>query len=76
MPKDTAASRARRSRGEGAITELPNGRFRGAIWLPDADGNQRRKFVRGRSRAEVSRKTVGGPGRTLAEGGTHVLRSG
>jgi integrase len=56
MTKDTARTRPRRSKGEGAITELRDGRFRGALWLPDADGNMRRKYVRGRSRAEVSRK--------------------
>lgn len=56
MSKDTATSRPRRSKGEGSITELEDGRFRGAIWLPDPDGNARRKYVRGRTRAEVSRK--------------------
>jgi integrase len=58
MTKDSPSKRPRRSKGEGAITELRDGRFRGAIWLPDPAGNMRRKFVRGRSRAEVSRKFV------------------
>jgi integrase len=56
MSKDNDSRRPRRSRGEGAISDLGEGRFRGAIWLPDVDGNMRRKYVRGRSRAEVSRK--------------------
>ncbi len=49
-------TRARRSRGEGAITELPDGRFRGAVWLTRPDGATQRKYVRGRTRAEVTRK--------------------
>lgn len=56
MSKDTATNRPRRSKGEGSITELPDGRYRGAIWLPRVDGTLVRKYVRGRTRAEVSRK--------------------
>lgn len=56
MPKSTATSPPRRSRGEGAITPLEDGRFRGAIWLPRLDGTMVRKYVRGKTRAEVSRK--------------------
>ena len=53
MPKSSATTRPRRSKGEGAITELPDGRFRGAICLDDPDGNTRRKYVRGRDRKSV-----------------------
>ena len=57
MPKDTASKRPRRSKGEGAIAQVKGtDRWRGAIWLPDANGTLRRKWVRGHSRAEVSRK--------------------
>lgn len=49
-------TKARRSRGEGAITELSDGRFRGAVWLTRPDGTTQRKYVRGRTRAEVTRK--------------------
>ena len=57
MAKSTG-TKPRRSRGEGAITELPDGRFRGAIWLTHPDGTTHRKYVRGRTRAEVTRKFV------------------
>jgi integrase len=63
MPKDTAKG-PRRSRGEGAITELHGDPtrpdrvtgYRGAIWLTRLDGTRIRRFVRGRTRSEVSRK--------------------
>ena len=56
MAKSTGPKPARRSPGEGSVTELPDGRLRGAIWLPRLDGTMVRKYVRGRTRAEVSRK--------------------
>lgn len=56
MPKDTPSKRPRRSRGEGAIYETTDGRVRGSILLPTPDGKLRRKYVSGRTRAEVSRK--------------------
>lgn len=56
MPKDTATGRTRRSRGDGAITELPDGRYRGALWVRRLDGTMVRKYARGASRAEVVRK--------------------
>ncbi len=55
MPKSTGPRSARRSPGEGTITELRADAanpdkvtgFRGAIWLPRLDGTMQRKWVRG-----------------------------
>lgn len=55
MQKSTA--RPRRSRGEGAIYETTDGRLRGHVDLPHPDGNRTvRRYVSGRTRAEVVRK--------------------
>lgn len=50
-------STARRSRGEGAVYPTKDGRVRGSILLPHPDGNRTvRRYVSGRTRAEVVRK--------------------
>jgi len=57
MPKSTAPKPSRRSRGEGAIYATPDGRLRGALSLPHPDGTRSvRRYVSGRTRAEVVRK--------------------
>ena len=55
--KDTARDHPRRSRGEGAIYSTTDGRLRGSILLPHPDGNRSiRRYVSGRTRAEIVRK--------------------
>jgi integrase len=57
MPKAITASRPRRSRGEGAIYPTADGRLRGSLVLPHPDGTRSvRRYVSGRTRAEVVRK--------------------
>lgn len=57
MDKDTARRAPRRSRGEGSIYPTKDGRLRGSIVLPHPDGDRTiRRFVSGRTRAEVVRK--------------------
>lgn len=57
MPKSTGPRRPRRSRGEGMIYEAPDGRVRGSLLLPHPDGTKSvRRWVSGRTRAEVVRK--------------------
>lgn len=52
-----AFSHSRRSAGEGAIYPTTDGRRRGVLRVTDPQtGAQRRRYVSGRSRAEVARK--------------------
>ena len=56
MGKDTA-SPSRRSAGEGTIYTTTDGRRRGHVELPHPDGTRSvRRYVSGRTRAEVVRK--------------------
>jgi len=43
----------RRGHGEGSIYQLPNGRWRGSVFLGYRDGKPHRKYVTRRTRAEV-----------------------
>ena len=57
MDKSTARKSPRRSAGEGAIYETAEGRLRGSMVLPHPDGTRSvRRFVSGRTRAEIVRK--------------------
>lgn len=57
MVKSTARRTSRRSAGEGAIIETADGRLRGRAILPHPDGTRTvRRYVSGRTRAEVVRK--------------------
>ena len=57
MDESTARKAPRRSAGEGAIYETTDGRLRGSIVLPHPDGDRSiRRYVSGRTRAEVVRK--------------------
>lgn len=54
---ESTARRQRRSRGEGAIYPTADGRLRGSIVLPHPDGTRSvRRYVSGRTRADVVRK--------------------
>ncbi len=44
----------RRGNGEGSIYQLPNGRWRGSVFLGYRDGKPHRKYVTRRTRAEVA----------------------
>lgn len=48
--------RPRRSVGEGAIYETADGRLRGSLLVDLPNGNQKRVYVSGRTRADVSHK--------------------
>jgi len=48
--------RPRRSAGEGAIYETADGRVRGSILVTLPNGLQKRVFVSGKTRTDVSRK--------------------
>jgi hypothetical protein len=51
----TAKRRAgRRGNGEGSIYQLPDGRWRGSVFLGYRDGKPHRKNVTRRTRAEVA----------------------
>jgi integrase len=54
VSQSTKASR--RSAGEGAIYETADGRLRGSILLPLPDGTEKRVYVSGKTRAEITRK--------------------
>ena len=44
----------RRGNGEGSIYQLPNGRWRGSVFLGYRQGKPHRKYVTRRTRAEVA----------------------
>jgi hypothetical protein len=51
----TAKRRAgRRGNGEGSIYQLPDGRWRGSVFLGYRDGKPHRKYVTRRTRADVA----------------------
>lgn len=51
-----SAGRVRRGRGEGGIRKRTDGRWEASIDLGWVDGKRRRKFIYGRTRAEVATK--------------------
>ncbi|GAA2848056.1 site-specific integrase [Pseudonocardia halophobica] len=55
-PKRTARTRTRRGNGEGTITKRADGRFAAALWVDQPDGTRGRKWIYGRTRAEVAGK--------------------
>lgn len=57
MAQSTTPKKPRRSRGEGAIYPTADGRLRGSLLVDHPDGNRSvRRYVSGRTRAEVVRK--------------------
>jgi integrase len=57
MAESTGRSKPRRSRGEASVYPTKDGRVRGAILLPHPDGTPTiRRYVSGRTRADVVRK--------------------
>lgn len=55
--QDDRSARPRRSRGEGAVYPTADGRLRGSIVVPHPDGIRSiRRYVSGRTRADVVRK--------------------
>jgi integrase len=55
-----AARYSRRARGEGSVYKTADGRFRAVLVIPHPDGSRSaRKYVRGRSKADVVRKLDG-----------------
>ncbi|OHV33533.1 MULTISPECIES: tyrosine-type recombinase/integrase [Pseudofrankia] len=51
-----AARKGRRGAGEGAIYKSPDGRWRASVDLGWRDGKRQRKYLSGRTRAEVAEK--------------------
>lgn len=56
--KKIIVEKTRRRNGEGSIYQEKNGLWVGAIWLEQADGTKKRKKVRAKTKAEVSKKLV------------------
>lgn len=55
-PKRTARISPRRGNGEGTIAKRSDGRFAAAIWVDRPDGTRGRKWIYGKTRADVAGK--------------------
>jgi len=56
--KRIIVDKTRRKNGEGSIYQEKNGLWVGAIWMEQPDGTKKRKKVRAKTKAEVSKKLV------------------